>query len=103
VIGVQHHVVLDQDDQFASANDRLSRRFDHGSANGRTRRFAADGCSALSEVSPNRCYPNPGKGIDRISERRYGAQTISSRPMWPECQRVGNIKNNDPSLVEPVG
>jgi hypothetical protein len=60
--------------------------------------------------------PNSGSRSARSNrERKSGIGVLGSRKallkpypaeglaMWPVDKRVGNVKNNDPSLIEPVG
>jgi hypothetical protein len=39
--------------------------------------------------------PGSAEGVARIS---YAGEMVA----WPVSARVGNVKNNDPSLIEPV-
>ena len=61
--------------------------------------------------APNASDPRPdvwpvwfgGEPADPARLKILLAPTREAMTCWPVSTRVGNVKNNDPSLIEPVG
>jgi len=48
-----------------------------------------------------RCIVAPTRGVGS-SSRTLNTYSAEEMTCWPLSPRVGNVKNNDPSLMEPI-